>query len=115
MAQKVEAVPSRGFAEAVSEPANPWTMAQRQFDIAADVLGLDPNMARVLRECKRELIVTFPVLMDDHTIQMFTGFRVQHNIDRGPAKGGIRYHQDVNLDEVKDLEVRRGRHPLRWG
>src|SRR6266571_5308633 len=61
-------------------------MAQRQFDIAAEVLGLDPNMQRVLRECKRELIVTFPVLMDDRTVQMFTGYRVHHNIDRGPAK-----------------------------
>src|SRR5713101_7890006 len=105
MAQKVEAVPSRGFAEAVSEPANPWTMAQRQFDIAADVLGLDPNMARVLRECKRELIVTFPVLMDDHTIQMFTGYRIHHNIDRGPAKGGIRYHPGVTREEVKALAM----------
>src|SRR3989441_5690384 len=105
MAQKVEAVPSRGFAEAVSEPANPWTMAQRQFDIAAQVLGLDPNMAKVLRECKRELIVTFPVLMDDRTIEMYTGYRVHHNVDRGPAKGGIRYHPGVNIDEVKALAM----------
>ncbi|MDQ6713339.1 MAG: hypothetical protein M3Z28_09160, partial [Candidatus Dormibacteraeota bacterium] len=67
MAQKIEAVPMRGFAEASPEQANPWLMAQRQFDIAAEVLGLDPNMQRVLRECKRELIVTFPVLMDDRT------------------------------------------------
>ena len=105
MAQKVEAVPSRGFAEAAPEAANPWTMAQQQFDIAANVLGLDPNMARVLRECKRELIVTFPVLMDDHTIQMFTGYRIHHNIDRGPAKGGIRYHPGVTRDEVKALAM----------
>ena len=105
MAQKVEAVPMRGFAEAAPDQANPWTMAQRQFDIAAEVLGLDPNMARVLRECKRELIVTFPVLMDDHTIQMFTGYRIHHNIDRGPAKGGIRYHPGVTRDEVKALAM----------
>src|SRR6202043_1857625 len=105
MAQKVEAVPSRGFAEAVPEAANPWTMAQRQFDIAAEVLGLDPNMRRVLRECKRELIVTFPVMMDDHTVQMFTGYRIHHNIDRGPAKGGIRYHPGVTRDEVKALAM----------
>ncbi len=84
---------------------NPFQMAQQQFDIAAAVLGLDPNMRRVLRECKRELIVTFPVLMDDHTVQMFTGFRVHHNVDRGPAKGGIRYHPDVSLDEVKALAM----------
>jgi len=105
MAQKVETTPARGFAEADREAANPWHNAQRQFDIAAEVLGLDPNMRRVLRECKRELRVCFPVLMDDHTVQMFTGFRVHHNIDRGPAKGGIRYHQDVTIEEVKALAM----------
>src|SRR5713101_6660148 len=105
MAQKVEAVPMRGFAEASPDQANAWLMAQRQFDIAADVLGLDPNMRRVLRECKRELIVTFPVLMDDRTVQMFTGYRIHHNIDRGPAKGGIRYHLGVTRDEVKALAM----------
>ncbi|TME76615.1 MAG: glutamate dehydrogenase, partial [Chloroflexi bacterium] len=95
----------RGFAQVAPEQANPWLMAQRQFDIAADKLGLDPNMRRVLRECKRELIVTFPVLMDDHTVQMFTGYRVHHNVDRGPAKGGIRYHPGVTRDEVKALAM----------
>src|SRR5213083_1561665 len=105
MAQKIEAVPRTGFAQVAPEQANPWLMAQRQFDIAAEVLGLDPNMQRVLRECKRELTVTFPVLMDDHTIQMFTGFRVHHNVDRGPAKGGIRYHPGVTIDEVKALAM----------
>src|ERR1700716_416879 len=105
MAQKIEAVPMKGFAEASPDQANPWLMAQRQFDIAADVLGLDPNMRRVLRECKRELIVTFPVLMDDRTVQMFTGYRIHHNIDRGPAKGGIRYHPGVTRDEVKALAM----------
>src|SRR6266581_9251520 len=105
MAQKIEAVPMRGFAQVAPEQANPWLMAQRQFDIAAEVLGLDPNMQRVLRECKRELIVTFPVLMDDHTVQMFTGYRVHHNVDRGPAKGGIRYHPGVTRDEVKALAM----------
>src|SRR2546426_2118843 len=105
MAQKIEAVPMKGFAQVAPEQANPWLMAQRQFDIAAEVLGLDPNMQRVLRECKRELIVTFPVLMDDRTVQMFTGYRVHHNIDRGPAKGGIRYHPGVTRDEVKALAM----------
>src|SRR5256886_1286460 len=105
MAQKIEAVPMRGFAQVAPEQANPWLMAQRQFDIAAEVLGLDPNMQRVLRECKRELIVTFPVLMDDRTVQMFTGYRVHHNIDRGPAKGGIRYHPGVTREEVKALAM----------
>ena len=105
MAQKIEAVPMRGFAQVAPEQANPWLMAQRQFDIAAEVLGLDPNMQRVLRECKRELTVTFPVLMDDRTVQMFTGYRVHHNIDRGPAKGGIRYHPGVTREEVKALAM----------
>src|SRR5256712_4815235 len=105
MAQKIEAMPMKGFAQPAPEPANPWTMAQQQFDIAAEVLGLDPNMRRVLRECKRELIVTFPVLMDDHTIQMFTGYRIHHNIDRGPAKGGIGYHRGVTREEVKGLAM----------
>src|SRR3989440_5010844 len=105
MAQKIEAVPLRGFAEPAAEQANPWLTAQRQFDIAAEALGLDPNMRRVLRECKRELIVTFPVMMDDRTIQMFTGYRVHHNIDRGPAKGGIRYHPGVTREEVKALAM----------
>jgi len=103
MAQKVEASPIRGFAEVEPEAANPWKNAQQQFDIAAEALGLDPNMRRVLRECKRELIVCFPVLMDDRTVQMFTGYRVHHNVDRGPAKGGIRYHPGVTLDEVTAL------------
>ena len=105
MAQKVEASPVRGFAEVVPDQANPWKIAQQQFDIAAEVLGLDPNMRRVLRECKRELTVTFPVLMDDRTIQMYTGYRVHRNVDRGPAKGGIRYHPGVTVDEVKALAM----------
>src|SRR5207247_9157554 len=106
MAQKVVATPVRGLAQTEPCHSSPGKIAQRQSEIAAEVLGLDPNMARVLRECKRQLIVTFPVLMDDHTIQMFTGFRVHHNIDRGPAKGGIRYHPGVNIDEVKALAMR---------
>ena len=105
MAQKVEAPERSHVAEPEPDRPNPWKIAQQQFDIAARVLGLDPNIGRVLRECKRELIVTFPVLMDDHTIQMFTGYRVHHNVDRGPAKGGIRYHLGVNIDEVKALAM----------
>src|SRR2546423_2702173 len=106
MAQKVKATPRRGFAQPEPDHSNPWKIAQRQFDIAAEVLGLDPNMARVLRECKRELTVTFPVLMDDHTIQMFTGYRIHHNIDRGPAKGGIRYHPGVTRAAANALAMR---------
>ena len=84
---------------------NPWDVAQQQFDLAADRLNLDPGLRRVLREPRRELTVHFPVKMDDGSVQVFTGYRVQHNLGRGPAKGGIRYHQDVSLDEVKALAM----------
>ncbi len=84
---------------------NPWTVAQQQFDLAAEKLGLDPGLRKVLREPRRELTVHFPVKMDDGTVRVFTGYRVQHNLGRGPAKGGIRYHQDVSLDEVKALAM----------
>ena len=91
--------------EHVTAPINPWNVAQRQFDLAADRLNLDPGLRRVLREPRRELTVHFPVKMDDGSVQVFTGYRVQHNLGRGPAKGGIRYHQDVSLDEVKALAM----------
>jgi glutamate dehydrogenase (NAD(P)+) len=87
------------------ETLNAWAVAQRQFDLAAEKLGLDPGMRKVLREPRRELTVHFPVHMDDGSVQVFTGYRVQHNLSRGPAKGGIRYHQDVSLDEVKALAM----------
>jgi glutamate dehydrogenase (NAD(P)+) len=84
---------------------NAWAVAQHQFDLAAEKLGLDPGMRKVLREPRRELTVHFPVHMDDGSVQVYTGYRVQHNLSRGPAKGGIRYHQDVSLDEVKALAM----------
>ncbi len=84
---------------------NPWHVAQQQFDRAADRLNLDPGLRKVLREPRRELTVHFPVKMDDGSVQVFTGYRVQHNLGRGPAKGGLRYHQDVSLDEVKALAM----------
>ncbi|MGA7987051.1 MAG: Glu/Leu/Phe/Val dehydrogenase [Candidatus Dormiibacterota bacterium] len=84
---------------------NPWRNAQRQFDEAAKLVNLDPALRAVLREVKRQLIVTFPVKMDDGSVRVFEGYRVQHNMARGPAKGGIRYHQDVTLDEVKALAM----------
>lgn len=77
--------------------------ALKQFNKAADIMNLDPSYREVLSYPKRELTVNFPVKMDDGRIKVFTGHRVQHNIARGPAKGGIRYHQDVCLDEVKAL------------
>ena len=91
--------------ENVAAPINPWEVAQRQFDLAAERLGLDEGMRAVLREPRREFTVHFPVHMDDGSVQVFTGYRVQHNLGRGPAKGGIRYHQDVSLDEVKALAM----------
>jgi glutamate dehydrogenase (NAD(P)+) len=84
---------------------NPWLVAQQQFDLAAERLNLDPGLRQVLREPRRELTVHFPVKMDDGSVKVFTGYRVQHNLGRGPAKGGIRYHQDVTLDEVKALAM----------
>jgi glutamate dehydrogenase (NAD(P)+) len=91
--------------EHVGTTINPWHVAQQQFDLAADRLQLDRGLRGVLREPRRELTVHFPVHMDDGTVQVFTGYRVQHNLGRGPAKGGIRYHQGVTLDEVKALAM----------
>jgi len=70
-----------------------------QFDLVADRLKLDEKLRLVLRLCKRELAVYFPIVMDDEKIVVFTGYRVQHNLARGPGKGGIRYAPDVTLDE----------------
>ena len=84
---------------------NPWLNAQRQFDNAADILNLSPGLRAVLREVRRELIVRFPVKLDDGGLRVFEGYRVQHNVTRGPAKGGIRFHPDTNLDEVKALAM----------
>ena len=88
-----------------SESVNAFHNAQRQFDIAAEMLHLDPGLRRILRVPQRELTVNFPVKMDDGSIEVFTGFRVQHNITRGPAKGGIRYHPNVTIDEVRALAM----------
>jgi len=84
---------------------SPFAIAQRQFDIAADLLHLDANLRELLRTCKRELTVSIPVRMDGGTVRVFQGFRVQHNIARGPAKGGLRYHPGVTLDEMKALAM----------
>jgi glutamate dehydrogenase/leucine dehydrogenase len=85
------------------EDLNPFRIAQLQFDMAAEFLKLDPGLRQVLRTPKRILEVSVPVKMDNGQLKVFTGFRVQHNIARGPAKGGIRYHPGVTLDEVKAL------------
>lgn len=88
------------------EPAlNPLETALAQLDAAAKHLGLDDGMHAILRACKRELSVHFPVQMDDGSTRVFSGYRVQHNLARGPAKGGIRYHPAVCLDEVRALAM----------
>jgi glutamate dehydrogenase (NAD(P)+) len=82
---------------------NPWLAAAARFDEAAARLGLDDGMRKVLRSPARELTVHIPVQLDDGRIEVFTGYRVQHSVARGPAKGGIRFAPDVTLDEVRAL------------
>ena len=84
---------------------NPYHMAVEQFEAAAEILHLSEDMREVLRVPKRELTVNFPVRLDNGRIKTFTGYRVQHNVNCGPAKGGIRYGPDVTLDEVKALAM----------
>ena len=84
-----------------ADELSPFQVAQRQYDQAAELLKLDPGIRDVLREPARELTVHFPVQLDNGTTRVFTGFRVQHNTTRGPAKGGIRYHPGVTLEAVK--------------
>ncbi|HSC77388.1 MAG TPA: Glu/Leu/Phe/Val dehydrogenase [Candidatus Acidoferrales bacterium] len=87
----------------MKEDLNPYRISQLQFDQAAHYLKLDPGLAQVLRTPKRQMVVSVPTKMDDGSVKVFEGYRVQHNIARGPAKGGIRYHPNVSLDEVKAL------------
>ena len=82
---------------------NPFHSMAHQFGLAADLLGLDAGTREVLRQPDRELTVSLPILKDDGEIEVFTGYRVQHNFSRGPCKGGIRFAPDVNLDEVRAL------------
>jgi glutamate dehydrogenase (NAD(P)+) len=84
---------------------NPFELAQQQLYRVADVFKIDPNLIEVLKECKKAVVVSVPVVMDDGTVHAFEGYRVTHNIARGPSKGGIRYHPDVTLDEVKSLAM----------
>src|SRR5213082_2602487 len=85
------------------EDLNPFRIAQIQFDMSAEFLKLDPGLRQILRTPKRVLEVSLPTKMDNGQVKVFTGYRVQHNISRGPGKGGIRYHPNVTLDEVKAL------------
>ncbi|MDD5686393.1 MAG: Glu/Leu/Phe/Val dehydrogenase [Elusimicrobia bacterium] len=84
---------------------NPWEMACQQLDIVAKRINLDKSVHEKLRQCKRSLIVSVPIRMDNGLVQVFEGYRVQHNLVRGPAKGGIRYHPGVTFDEVKALAM----------
>ncbi len=93
----VEASPS------IEKETNPWLAAEARFDEAACRLGLDDGMRKILRSPARELTVHIPVQLDDGRLEVFTGYRVQHSVARGPAKGGVRFAPDVTLDEVKAL------------
>jgi glutamate dehydrogenase (NAD(P)+) len=84
---------------------NPWEDAREQFDAVAESMHIDPGMRDVLRHCKREFTVHFPVKMDDGTVRVFTGYRVHHNEARGPVKGGLRYSLNVSIDEVRALAM----------
>jgi glutamate dehydrogenase (NAD(P)+) len=104
MATVVKTVPQPVLPRmAPREDLNPFRIAQIQFDMAAEYLKLDPGLRQILRTPKRVLEVSIPVKMDNNQVKVFTGFRVQHNVSRGPAKGGLRYHPGVTLDEVKAL------------
>jgi glutamate dehydrogenase/leucine dehydrogenase len=85
------------------EELNPFRIAMRQFDTAAEKCGLEPGMREVLRRPRRALSLSLPVKMDNGSIRVFDAYRVQHNSARGPCKGGIRYHPNVSFDEVKAL------------
>jgi len=87
----------------MEQETNPWESQAARFDLAAHKLNLDEGLWRVLRYPNREVILHIPVQMDDGRLEVFTGFRVQHSIARGPAKGGIRYAPDVTLDEIRAL------------
>ena len=85
------------------EEVNPWEAQVARSDLAAQKLSLDDGLWKILREPNREIIVHIPVQLDDGRLETFTGFRVQHSIDRGPAKGGVRYSPNVTLDETRAL------------
>jgi len=91
------------IANAMKQETNPWAAQAARFEFAARKLNLDPGVWRVLSLPSREIIVHIPVAMDNGQVEVFTGYRVQHSIARGPAKGGIRYAPDVSLDEVRAL------------
>src|SRR5579862_8326516 len=84
---------------------SPFQIAQRQLQNVADAFEIDDDLVNVLEECKKSVEVSIPTTMDDGSVRNFIGWRVTHNVARGPSKGGIRYHPDVNLDEIKALAM----------
>src|SRR5260370_10905711 len=98
--------PSAAQAHSHEDEFNPRRSAEARFDEAAGRLGLDEGMQKVLRSPAREIIVHIPVQLDDGRLEVFTGYRVQHSIARGPATGGIRYAPDVTHDEARALAAR---------
>ncbi len=99
--------PSPTAAKATPQPARSdiWAEAQLQLDQTAQAIGLDPNIHEILRHPKRILDVSVPVRMDDGHIEVFDGYRVHHSQHRGPLKGGIRYHKDISIEEIKALAM----------
>ena len=89
--------------QSLGQELNPWLAAEARFSEAAALLGLEDGMQKMLRKPAREITVHIPVMLDDGRLEVFTGYRVQHSIARGPGKGGIRYASDVTLDEVRAL------------
>ncbi len=84
---------------------NPYAVAQSQLHRVADTFGIDERIVNVLEKCKKSVVVSIPTKMDDGSVRVFDGYRVTHNVTRGPSKGGIRYHPDVTLDEVRALAM----------
>lgn len=93
------------MASMVEENLDLWSMALARFNRAADLLNLNDGLHDVLSRCKRELTVHFPVKRADGEVHVFTGYRIHHNVARGPAKGGIRYHPDITLNQIKALAM----------
>ena len=89
----------------MAEPVSAWESALEYFDAAADLMDLEEGIHEILRSPKRSLTVSVPVRMDSGEVRVFTGYRVHHDVTRGPAKGGIRYHPTVSLDDVKALAM----------
>src|SRR3954466_6212158 len=94
-----------GQGDLMSSSTSVFDAMLQEFDGAARLIGLDPGLWKTLTHPKRQVIVSCPIVMDDGRVEVFTGYRVQYNIALGPAKGGIRFHPGVTLDEVKALSA----------